>query len=69
MGNGEILEYIVMEKDGTTFKENNVMIHGKFVKISYKNISDDKYYPLVEYSTKGEDINFPLTSITPFKKG
>ena len=29
------------------------MIHGEFVKISYKNNDDDKYYPLVEYTTKG----------------
>ena len=44
------------------------MIHGEFVKISYKNNDDDKYYPLVEYKTKGENIDFPLTYITPFKK-
>ena len=65
---GTNLEYIVMEKDGKTFRENNIMIYGQFVKISYKNNDDGKYYPLFEYTTKGENIDFPLTYITPFKK-
>ena len=68
LGTGTKLEYIVMEKDGTNFRENNVMIHGEFVQISYKNNDDGIYYPLVEYTTKGENIDFPSTYITPFKK-
>lgn len=59
-------EIIEMDKEGITFKENNVMVHGDIVSINYKKGS--LLYPLVEYGTKGEDIYFPDTSETPFKK-
>ena len=55
-----------MDKEGITFKENNVMVHGDYVSINYKKSS--LFYPLVEYGTKGEDIYFPDTDETPFKK-
>ena len=55
-----------MDKEGILFIENNVMVHGENVKISYK--SGNQYKPLVEYTTKGENIDFPSTSETPFKK-
>ena len=60
-------ELIEMDKEGTTFKENNVMVHGDFVSINYKD-NRELLEPLVEYSTKGEDIYFPETDETPFKK-
>ena len=66
--NGGNKEIIVMDKQGTKFTEDNVMIHGEYVKISYKNSGDQKYYPLVEYSTTGEMIQFPETSETSIKK-
>ena len=56
-----------MDKDGTTFKENNLMVHGEFVSIVYKKTSILMEH-LVEYTTKGENIYFPDTSETPFKK-
>ena len=62
----DIKEIIVMDKEGILFIENNVMVHGENVKISYK--SGNQYKPLVEYTTKGENIDFPSTSETPFKK-
>ena len=61
-------EFIAMNKEGTTFTENEVMVHGDHVKISYKDTNDGKYYSLVEYSTQGDAIDFPSTSETPFKK-
>ena len=61
-------EFIEMNKEGINFFENDVLIHGNYAKISYKNSSDGKYYTLVEYSTQGEMIEFPSTSETPFKK-
>ena len=60
-------EFIAMNKEGTTFTENEVMIHGDHVKISYKN-TEGSYSTLVEYSTQGAAIDFPSTSETPFKK-
>ena len=59
-------EIIVMDKDGITFKENNIMVHGDEVTIDYG--SSEGRYPLVKYSTTGEDILFPDTFETPFKK-
>ena len=61
-------EFILMDKDGTIFTENNVMIHGNSVKISYLNSNDENYYPLVQYSTSGTTIEFPQSSLTTFKK-
>jgi hypothetical protein len=61
-------EFIVMDKEGTTFTENEVMVHGDHVIISYKDATDGKYYSLVEYSTQGTAIDFPSSSQTPFKK-
>ena len=61
-------EFIAMNKEENTFTENEVMIHGDHVKISYKNTIDGQYYSLVEYSTQGDAIDFPSTSETPFKK-
>ena len=60
-------EFIAMNKEGTTFAENEVMIHGDHFKISYKS-TEGSYSTLVEYSTQGEEIDFPSTSETPFKK-
>ena len=60
-------EFIAMNKEGIIFTENEVMIHGDHVKISYKN-TEGSYSTLVEYSTSGAAIDFPSTSETPFKK-
>ena len=60
-------EIVEMDKEGITFKENNLMIHGDFVSINYKT-SAGRYFSLVEYTTTGEDIYFPQTFETPFKK-
>ena len=60
-------EIVEMDKEGITFKENNLMIHGDFVSINYKTPAE-RYFSLVEYTTTGEDIYFPETSETPFKK-
>ena len=67
IGNDNNFEYIEMNKDGIYFTGNNVIIHGNEVQISYKINSND-YYPLVEYITTGETINFPKSYLTPFKK-
>ena len=67
IGNENNYENIEMNKDGISFIENDVIIHGNEVKISYKDI-DNLYYPLVQYITKGETINFPKSFSTPFKK-
>ena len=60
-------EIVEMDKDGITFKENNLMVYGNFVSINYKKLNMG-YFSLVEYSTAGNDIYFPKTSETPFKK-
>ena len=60
-------EIVEMDKEGITFKENNLMIHGDFVSINYKT-STGRYFSLVEYTTAGENIYFPQAYETPFKK-
>ena len=65
IGNDNNFEYIEMNKEGNIFSENDVLIHGNKVKISFKN--DNSYSPIIEYITKGETINFPKYFLTPFK--
>ena len=67
VGFAEATEIIEMDKEGTTYKENNLMVHGDSVIIAYKE-SEMKMVQLVIYSTKGNDIYFPQTFETPFKK-
>ena len=67
VGFSEATEIIEMDKEGTTYKENNLMVHGDSVIIAYKE-SEMKMVQLVIYSTKGNDIYFPQTFETPFKK-
>ena len=59
-------EIIEMDKEGTTFKAENVFIHGDSVIIAYKVSSLMNH--LVVYITQGDLINFPQTSLTPFRK-
>ena len=61
-------EFFKMDKDGALFTENDVIIHGDSAKISYCNLNENQYYPLVIYSTSGTTVEFPQTSTTPFKK-
>ena len=64
-------EVIEMDREETTFKVNNLMIHGIFVSINYKEVNQNNeeiYNSLVTYTTIGKDIYFPETSETPFKK-
>ena len=63
----ETYEIVEMDKEGITFTENNLMVLGNFVSINYKT-SNGLYFSLVEYTTKSEDIYFPETSETSFKK-
>ena len=67
LGVDEIYELIVMDKDGISFTVNEVMVHGEYARISYKN-DIGRYITLVEFTTKGTNIDFPKTSETPFKK-
>ena len=66
IGKSSSFEIIKMDEENSISVEDNVMIHGEFVKISYK--SGDHFYPLVEYNTSGKNIEFPQCSETPFKK-
>ena len=56
-----------MDKEGATYKEKILMVHGDTVIIAYKK-SEIKMEHLVVYSTKGDNIYFPQTFETPFKK-
>ena len=61
-------EIISMDKDNDGyFIEKDVMIHGEFVEICLI-ASNHLPQAFVRYSTIGDLIEFPETSITPFKK-
>ena len=59
-----------MDKDGNYFFENDLLIHGDFVEICYKEEKNTytSYNAFVRYTTSGETIDFPETYETPFKK-
>ena len=60
-------EIVAMDKEGTTFKENNFMVHGDSVAIEYRKTPTLMDF-LVVYSTKGDPVYFPQTFETEFKK-
>ena len=57
--------FIEMEKQGNIFKEEDILIYGKTVKISTKNPKENKYDTLIEYNVeinpdnKNDIIKFP----------
>ena len=70
LGTGDAYEIIEMDKDGNYFFENDLLIHGDFVEICYKEEKNTytSYNAFVRYTTSGETIDFPETYETPFKK-
>ena len=57
--------FIEMEKQGNIFKEEDILIYGKTVKLSTKNPKENKYDTLIEYNVeinpdnKNNIIKFP----------
>ena len=63
--------FIEMEKQGNTFKEEDVLIYGKQVKISTKSSKENNYDTLIEYNVeinpdnKKDIVKFPKTFSGP----